>query len=76
MSDQGYQHWSTEDEIDFLRDIGRFRFSSSYVPKGYRLSLLKRYKSAMKYRVNWDRINPDIIKEIVGTYITQEEYVR
>lgn len=55
--------YNTQDELDFLKNIGNFRVVGK--KKYTRHQLLEFYRETMEKRVNWDKIEKDIIKDYV-----------
>lgn len=53
--------WTTADEINFVREIGMH--SATLTPKR---TLLERYRSALRQRHTWGRIQPDVVLNETG----------
>jgi hypothetical protein len=52
------QTWGTQKELNFIRDLGRGKYSSHLgVRRCTRADLLSRYITATKLRQNWGDIN-------------------
>lgn len=63
MPTELWKNWTTKYEIDFLKSIGTYKSTPSTFT---RKELLRKYRDAMKLRVNWDSINPDKVKEYLA----------
>jgi hypothetical protein len=55
--------YNTQDELDFLKNIGNFRIIGK--KKYTRRQLLEFYRETMEKRINWDKIEKDIIAEYI-----------
>ena len=53
--------YNTQDELDFLKDIGNFRVVGK--KKYTRRQLLEFYRETMEKRVDWGKIEKDVISE-------------
>ena len=53
--------YNTQDELDFLKDIGNFRVVGK--KKYTRRQLLEFYRETMEKRVDWGKIEKDAISE-------------
>ena len=58
--------YNTQDELDFLKDIGNFRVVGK--KKYTRRQLLEFYQETMEKRVNWGKIE----KEVIVDYLAKE----
>ena len=63
-------NYGTRDEQNFIRRLGKW---TEQVEPSSKLSLLKKYKEAMKSRVRWGLINPYAIERTIEEEIRQEE---
>ena len=56
--------YNTQDELDFLKDIGNFRVVGK--KKYTRRQLLEFYRETMEKRVDWGKIEKDEISEYLA----------
>jgi len=56
--------YNTQDELDFLKDIGNFRVVGK--KKYTRRQLLEFYRETMEKRVNWGKIEKDVIVDYLS----------
>ena len=61
--------WSTEDELDYLRNMGRGLFGRS--PRSHQ-SLLSQYAAALTRRTNWGALDAVAIRQAVETALQEE----
>ncbi|MDD4339235.1 MAG: hypothetical protein PHV00_06095 [Syntrophales bacterium] len=60
--------WGTQDELEFLKKVGRENFGPRRIAKPTREKALRRYRESMDRRTNWGAIDPSIIR----TYLALE----
>ena len=67
MREQSNHRWHTADELQFLKHLGRGRWSreSSRVKEAGREQLLRRYKQACLDRATWDTVDRGAVSEYV-----------
>ena len=67
--------WTTDHELEFLDNIGGYRFGKDYkLCSLTRLSFLRRYRDGMALRCDWARINESIVKDHLEDLISKLEY--